>query len=191
MMLLLVSDDRDCVRLSLFREIVFSLSSSISPPHPSCQRVALNRVVAGHRRRSYRRGKLSETGSRTYRLRGSMLLPNSTESGTESAEVRDGHPPLFSPMINTERNCIPGKNRPDILFTIMKVHFPPLLTLLYIFLRFVAVVPGSNVIYARLPMNKLQFVIRRTSLHVCKSTECSDTLSILFCGNFHSCSLAF
>lgn len=69
---------------SQFRELSFPLSSPLGPPHPSYQRLALSRVAASHRR-SYRRGKLGKTGSRTSRLHGSMRLPNSTEPAAEAS----------------------------------------------------------------------------------------------------------
>lgn len=69
-------------------QIIFSLDSSLHPVHPisearveSHRRRRRCRRSSRHRRRSYRRGKLSETDSRSSRLRGSMLLPNSTEVG--------------------------------------------------------------------------------------------------------------
>lgn len=66
---------------SLFHELSF-----LSVLHIPYQKLALSR--GRRRRRSYRRGKLGETDSRSSRLRGSMLLPNSTESETESAEAK-------------------------------------------------------------------------------------------------------
>lgn len=69
-------------------QIIFSLDSSLHSVHPisearveSHRRRRRCRRFSRHRRRSYRRGKLSETDSRSSRLRGSMLLPNSTEVG--------------------------------------------------------------------------------------------------------------
>lgn len=79
-----VSGDRGCTRCHVtVSRIIFFLGSPFGPPHPISEaRVKPRRGC--RRRRSYRRGKLGETDSRSSRLCGSMLLPNSTESETES-----------------------------------------------------------------------------------------------------------
>lgn len=71
-------------------QIIFSLNSSLDSSYPiseardesrhrhPCRRCRRRRPC---HRRSYRRGKLSETDSLSSRLRGSMLLPNSTKVG--------------------------------------------------------------------------------------------------------------
>lgn len=69
-------------------QIIFSLNSSLDSPHliseardESRHRRPYRHRRSHHRRWSYRRGNLSETDSRSSRLRGSMLLPNSTKVG--------------------------------------------------------------------------------------------------------------
>lgn len=77
---------------SLFRELSF-LSVHHSILRIPYQNLALSPIVVSrHRRRSYRSRRLGETDSRSSQLRDSMLLPNltETESETEFTEAGDG-----------------------------------------------------------------------------------------------------
>jgi len=77
-----------CLLYVTTSQIIFSLNSSLDSPHliseaqdESRHRRPYRHRRSRHRRWSYRRENLSETDSRSSRLRGSMLLPNSTKVG--------------------------------------------------------------------------------------------------------------
>lgn len=129
-----------CLLYVTTSQIIFSLNSSLDSPHliseaqdESRHRRPYRHRRSRHRRWSYRRENLSETDSRSSRLRGSMLLPNSTKVGDRQWI---GHYSSSPPgMTNTECNRCPGK-------TVLQPMSPSFLP--HIFFICVISEPGAN-----------------------------------------------